>query len=413
MTDDQRTAVVVGGSIAGLFTAAFLRRAGWRVDVYERSTTELVGRGAGIFASHFELLEALEALGLSTSGIGVIALGRISLDRSGRVFASKRQLQIVTSWDRIRQLLFSVIDPSRYHLGHTFERVEARTDGVRVRFANGVVRDADLLVGCDGSRSSVRAQFAPDIQPVYAGYFLWRGTPHERDLSPATRNTLFPNYSFYLAEHTQVLGYPIPGTGDEFEPGRRRYNFAWFKVADDDALATMLIDRDGHTHQHSVPPPLVRPELIAAMREEAVDTLPPQYVDCVQQMQQPFFTPISDFAMPTQAFGRVAMVGDAAATIRPHAGFGVSKAASEARRLGELLTDAADTDAALKEYDLERAELSRRIVAHGRRLGTQLGIGIESEEDASFSQLLNHPGAILDWVAVPGFLERYEEWAAR
>jgi 2-polyprenyl-6-methoxyphenol hydroxylase-like FAD-dependent oxidoreductase len=338
-TGDRRTAVVIGGSIAGLFVAAFLRRAGWRVDVYERSATELVGRGAGIFASHFELLEALEALGLSTSGIGVTALGRIGLDRSGQVIARKRQLQIVTSWDRIRQLLFAAIEPASYHLGHVFERAETRADGVRVRFANGIVRDADLLVGCDGSRSSVRAQFAPDVEPVYAGYFLWRGTPHEGDLSAATRRTLFPNYSFYVSEHSQVLGYPIPGSGtgsgDGFEPGHRRYNFAWFRVADADALAEMLVDRDGRPHRHSVPPPLVRPELVAAMREEAAEMLPPQYVDCVQRMRQPFFTPISDFAMPTQVFGRVALAGDAAATVRPHAGFGVSKAADEARRLSE------------------------------------------------------------------------------
>ena len=29
-------AVVIGGSMAGLFTALLLRRAGWQVDVYER-----------------------------------------------------------------------------------------------------------------------------------------------------------------------------------------------------------------------------------------------------------------------------------------------------------------------------------------------------------------------------------------
>jgi 2-polyprenyl-6-methoxyphenol hydroxylase-like FAD-dependent oxidoreductase len=46
----QRRAIVVGGSIAGLFVAAFLRRIGWQVDVYERSSTELIGRGVGIFA---------------------------------------------------------------------------------------------------------------------------------------------------------------------------------------------------------------------------------------------------------------------------------------------------------------------------------------------------------------------------
>jgi 2-polyprenyl-6-methoxyphenol hydroxylase-like FAD-dependent oxidoreductase len=30
--------------MSGLFSAAFLRQIGWDVDVYERSTVELVGR---------------------------------------------------------------------------------------------------------------------------------------------------------------------------------------------------------------------------------------------------------------------------------------------------------------------------------------------------------------------------------
>jgi 2-polyprenyl-6-methoxyphenol hydroxylase-like FAD-dependent oxidoreductase len=53
----KRRAIVVGGSIAGLFTAAFLRRIGWQVEVYERSSIELIGRGVGIFATHLELFE--------------------------------------------------------------------------------------------------------------------------------------------------------------------------------------------------------------------------------------------------------------------------------------------------------------------------------------------------------------------
>lgn len=56
-----RRAVVIGGSMSGLFTAALLRRAGWDADVFERSPVELVGRGAGITA-HPELLDVLELM---------------------------------------------------------------------------------------------------------------------------------------------------------------------------------------------------------------------------------------------------------------------------------------------------------------------------------------------------------------
>jgi len=61
----KRRAVIIGGSMSGLFSAAFLQRSGWDVDVYERSAVELVGRGAGI-TSHPELLEALPKCGAGT-----------------------------------------------------------------------------------------------------------------------------------------------------------------------------------------------------------------------------------------------------------------------------------------------------------------------------------------------------------
>ena len=80
-------AIVIGGSLAGLFVGAFLRRIGWQVDIYERSSIELIGRGVGIFATHLELFEALDKCGAGTVDIGVIAYKRITFDRKGDVIA--------------------------------------------------------------------------------------------------------------------------------------------------------------------------------------------------------------------------------------------------------------------------------------------------------------------------------------
>src|SRR5271157_2948171 len=165
-----RRAIVIGGSIAGLFVGAFLRRIGWQVDIYERSSIELIGRGVGIFATHLELLEALDKCGAGTVDIGVIVYKRITFDLRGDVIAEKPLLQIVTSWDRLRQVLLKAIDRQRYHFGHVFERAEQDDSGVRVHFDNGRSEHADLLVGCDGFRSSVRAHLAPEVQPIYSGY---------------------------------------------------------------------------------------------------------------------------------------------------------------------------------------------------------------------------------------------------
>src|SRR5262245_52739765 len=159
----RRRAIIIGGSMSGLFAAAFLRQKGWDADVYERSTVELVGRGAGI-TSHPELLDALRQSVAGTRDLGVQVEKRIALDRDGRVIAEKYLPQILTSWDRLQRLLRETIDTARYHLGHAFERVEQDGSGVVVHFAGGRSERADILI-----RSSVRAQVAPAIQPIYSG----------------------------------------------------------------------------------------------------------------------------------------------------------------------------------------------------------------------------------------------------
>jgi 2-polyprenyl-6-methoxyphenol hydroxylase-like FAD-dependent oxidoreductase len=187
----KRRAVIIGGSMSGLFSAAFLRQIGWEVDVYERSAVELVGRGAGI-TGHPELLEALEASGAGTKDLGVEVPKRIAIDREGRITDERPLRQILTSWDRLQQILRGTIDPAHYHLGRAFERVEQNGNGVEVHFADGKIEHADILVGGDGIRSSVRGQMAPEVQPIYAGYYIWRGAPNEADLAPETLRTIYP-----------------------------------------------------------------------------------------------------------------------------------------------------------------------------------------------------------------------------
>lgn len=51
-----------------------------------------------------------------------------------------------------------------------------------------------------------------------------------------------------------------------------------------------------------------------------------------------------------------------------------------------------------------RRPLSERIVSHSRKLGMQLGVGIETDEDRAFAKLLQSRKDILDWIAVPNLL---------
>jgi 2-polyprenyl-6-methoxyphenol hydroxylase-like FAD-dependent oxidoreductase len=402
----SRRAVIVGGSMSGLFTAAFLRRIGWDVDVFERSPVELVGRGAGI-TTHPELLEALEKSGAGTRDLGIEVEKRITIDRHGRVIGERPLRQILTSWDRLQRLLRETIDPAHYHLGNTFVRAEQDGHQVRVHFAEGRVEHADLLVGGDGIRSGVRAQLAPDVQPIYSGYYIWRGAPNEADLAPQTLASIFPYFVFFLPQRQQVIGYPISGFDNDLRPGHRRYNFIWYRVGDARALRDMCVDENGHQHDYSVPPPLIRKDLIAQMRADAEAIMPPAFVDCLRKIERPFFTPIYDFSTPRIVFGRVALVGDAGSSSRPHMGFGVAKAGGDAQALADALDAHDDIDAALAAYDAARQPIGECIMLHGRKLGTHLGVGLETDEDRRMWQLLQGYEAMMDWIAVPNFLAAY------
>jgi len=403
MPRKNRRAVIIGGSMSGLFTAAFLRRIGWDVDVFERSPVELVGRGAGI-TTHPELLDALENSGAGTRELGIEVRERIAIDRDGRVLGTRPLRQILTSWDRLQRLLRETIDPAHYHLGHNFARVDQDGGGVRVSFAEGRTERADLLVSGDGIRSAVRAELAPEVQPIYAGYYIWRGAPNEADLAPQTRASIFPHFVFFLPARQQVIGYPIAGFDNDLRPGRRRYNFIWYRVGDARELERMCVDADGRQHKFSVPPPLIREDLIARMRADAEAIMPPAFLDCLRNIARPFFTPIYDFSAPRLVFGRVALVGDAASTARPHMGFGVAKAGGDAQALAAALAAHDDIDAALAHYNAVRQPIGERIMRHGRKLGTHLGVDLEREEDRRMHALLQDPGAMMDWIAVPNFL---------
>src|ERR1043166_1312490 len=106
----NRRAIVIGGSMSGLFSAAVLCQGGWGCDGCGRSGVELVGRGAGI-TTHPELLDALEKSGAGTRDLGIEVPKRIAIDRQGRVTDERPLRQILTSWDRLQRMIRATLDP--------------------------------------------------------------------------------------------------------------------------------------------------------------------------------------------------------------------------------------------------------------------------------------------------------------
>ena len=69
------------------------------------------------------------------------------------------------------------------------------------------------------------------------------------------------------------------------------------------------------------------------MRADAERLLGPQFRQVVKMIDEPILQPIYDLESPHIAFGRVAIIGDAAFVARPHVAAGVSKAADDAAAL--------------------------------------------------------------------------------
>jgi 2-polyprenyl-6-methoxyphenol hydroxylase-like FAD-dependent oxidoreductase len=369
MSPDRGRVIIAGGSIAGLFAGALLRRQGFAVDVFERSGEALASRGAGL-VSHPELFEALEQAGVALDGkLGVAVVGRIVLDRDGKTIGEHSLPQIMLSWDRLYRVLRAVFPDDRYHAGRAVEGFAQDDAGVTVHLADGRRERADWLIGADGIRSTVRRQLLPDLEPAYAGYVAWRGVIEESAMSAEARALLGERLMFCLPAGEQMLGYPVPGADEAISPGRRRYNLVWYRPADE---AAALTGRDGRRYELSIPPGQVAAEAVAALDADADALLAPCCAEVVHLSRPPFIQAIYDLESPQLVFGRAILIGDAAFVARPHAGMGVTKAALDALTLAQAFAEPGRA-AALAAWQAARLEYGRAVVARARWLGAYLG----------------------------------------
>lgn len=400
-----RKAIIIGGSMAGLFSAIALRKAGWTVEIHERVAVPLSGRGAGI-VTHDSLFRALTTMGITVDDtVGVPTTGRVVFDRKGDVLESLHLPQILTSWSKIHQLASAAVPDGLVQRGKVFVRYEESETGVRAVFEDGSTTTGDLLIGADGFRSTVRGQMLPETPTSYAGYIAWRGMVNEADLSDRARAEMFPYFAFCLPDGEQILGYPVAGEENDLREGNRRYNFVWYRPADDAALTDLLTGTDGVTYPLSISPVLLRPEKVAEMRAAAENLLSPQFAELVARTETPFIQPIYDLAVPQMAQGRVVLLGDAAFVGRPHCGMGVTKAAEDAVALAQALAQpATPVVAALAAFDAQRRPVDDHVVQHARALGAYMQAQVLNEDQRLAAERHRSPDAVLRETATADFL---------
>ncbi|WP_408356553.1 FAD binding domain-containing protein [Paraburkholderia phytofirmans] len=398
----RRRAIIVGGSLGGLFAANLLVRNGWDVDVFERVPDELAGRGAGI-VTHPELFDALAAAGIEyDDSIGVKVQSRVTFAQNGDVLSERNLPQTLTAWGKMYHVLRAALPDVHYHAGGSVTSVQDGPDQATVTLADGTVLHADLVIAADGFRSSIRAQFLPDVKLQYAGYVAWRGLVDEAALSRETRAALFDKFAFCLPPREQILGYPVAGQGNSTTPGERRYNFVWYRATSEDVqLPNLLTDESGKRWEGGIPPTLIRREVLADMEDAALTLLAPQFGEVVAKATQPLFQPIFDLEVRQMAFGRIALLGDAAFVARPHCGMGVTKAASDAMALVKALAAHTGVQDALADYSHERTQVGAAIVQHARHLGAYMQAQLKDETDREMAERYRTPDAVMRETAVP------------
>ena len=414
---DQPRALVIGGSLAGLLAANLLRTIGWEAVVFERAKSDLAGRGAGL-GTREALFSVMQRIGIKLDdSIGVEVRSRVGLDQNGETMCEVPVRAVATAWDRVYHALKAAFPSECYRSGMQLERFEQDAGKVTACFANGLRAEGDLLIGADGIYSTVREQLMPELKPRYAGYVSWRGVAAEDDVPAAFRATVFHHMNFCFPEGELALSVPMSAANEESGLPLRRCQFSWFRPVEYEiTLPQLCTDASGRCHGVSIPPPLIRPKLIAELKATAETLLAPQIASLVAQAKQPLLQPIFDLESPRLSFGRTVLLGDAAFVARPHVGTGVTKAALDAQCLADaLLTAKNDIDLALTRYDRERRRFGKWLVARGRYLGRYLEGQITARRECRAANLYRWPETLMREFGGVGVIdgEIESEWNRR
>ncbi|WP_214414124.1 FAD-dependent oxidoreductase [Sphaerisporangium fuscum] len=346
-----RTAVVIGGGIAGPVTAMALRRAGIEATVYEAydGTADGVGGMLGIAPN------GINALGVVGAGDAVRAAGwpvgtMVMQSWTGRRLArfgtegGPPIMHVVWRSDLYRALYDEAVRQGvRFEHGRRLTGARDTGDGVTAIFADGSTARGDILVGADGIRSTVRPIIDPAAPaPHYTGLLGFGGWADDVGL-PSTGATMYFVYGkralfSYAATEDGRAGWFAnlprrePMTAAE---ARAVGGEEWLRVLRE----TFEGDRSPALEI------LRRADPATLVITGAMEDLP---------------------TVPVWSRGRMVLTGDAAHATSPSSGQGASQAVESAVQLGRCLRDL-PMEKAFAAYERLRRGRVERIIASGAR----------------------------------------------
>lgn len=346
-----RKVIIIGGGIAGPVLGMWLRRAGLQVLLAERRAGSARSEGAflGVASNGMNVLRALgadarvAALGVPCTAFQFEnAAGRPigSIDRSQDAALFGAPLTMIRRGDLQDVLLEEARQRGvELRLGARLVALHTSEAGVSARFEDGSTEEADLLVGCDGLRSTTRRLLMPEApEPVFSGLWDHGGFASgvKVPVPPGVNEMVFGKRAFF--------GAFVTPAGEVW----------WFHNGP-------LGPRDGDTEQS------VRERLLELHRDD------PAWIRDVIRATPAVLGPwpLYDLRdLPRWSKGRVCLIGDAAHAMSPSAGQGASLAMEDAMALAMCLRDVDDPLRALETYERLRRPRVEAIALQARRNGS-------------------------------------------
>lgn len=353
-TETTGTAIVVGASLAGLMAAVALTDAGLSVTVLER-TGAAPRSGAAIAVDPTDLERLLGR-----------ERGRRLTDRLG--LARARHAEPVT-WTMLRAGLLGIASHQpRLTVRHNTHVVGAEQDntGARVHTREPGLIHAEILIGADGHRSIVRAAVDPmNASAAFAGYTLWLGIAHERDLPPGAWRE---GIDIRSSGPHYLLGYPLPAENGTFTPGERRLGWAWYDSTRTGFLTTQGAVA-GSVVQHTIRPRDIPAHVLDGLATDARRYWPTPWraaiLDSISR-REVTCTPITEYVPDRLSAGRIALVGDAAHVPTPMTGMGFAASLHDAVALRQAVLSTSSLPTALAAYEQDRLGDARALVLSGQ-----------------------------------------------